>query len=304
MLNRELGADFDIDAFSYVPFWDPRQERMDLRLRADMPQRVTIPGADLTFELAHGEEIRVEISTKFRPERLRDELGRGRLHRRAHVDRHRRRLRPHPRPARGLTLPNCPIERAIRPDELLFRSGGAEGAAVEGDVRLAILGVRVRHDVGDARMAPRTLYRRIALAEVVTWALLLLGMVLKYVTRTTELGVKVFGLAHGVVFIAFCLVTVLLWVNQRWTVREGLLGLLSAVPPFLTVWWERRLERRGRLEGGWRLGRDGETPTNPAERVVAALLARPMIAVAVGVVAVLALTGVALVVGPPVGPQG
>jgi L-histidine N-alpha-methyltransferase len=74
VLNRELGADFDIDAFSYVPFWDPRQERMDLRLRADMPQRVTVPGADLVFELAHGEEIRVEISTKFRPERLRDEL--------------------------------------------------------------------------------------------------------------------------------------------------------------------------------------------------------------------------------------
>lgn len=153
-------------------------------------------------------------------------------------------------------------------------------------------------------MTPRTLYRRLAAAEVVTWALLLLGMVLKYVTKTTELGVKVFGLAHGVVFIAYYLVTLLLWVNQRWTAREGVLGLLSAVPPFLTVWWERRLERRGRLEGGWRLGRDGETPSNPAERAVAALLARPLVAVGVGVVAVLALTGVALVVGPPVGTQG
>jgi len=153
-------------------------------------------------------------------------------------------------------------------------------------------------------MTPRALYRRLALAEVVTWALLLLGMVLKYVTRTTELGVKVFGLVHGVVFIAFCLVTVLLWVNQRWTARDGLLGVLSAVPPFLTVWWERRLERRGLLDGGWRLGRDGETPTTPAERVVAALLARPAVAVGVGVIAVLALTGVALAVGPPVGTQG
>ena len=47
MLNRELGADFDLDAFSYVPFWDPRHERMDLRLRAEMPQHVHIPGADL-----------------------------------------------------------------------------------------------------------------------------------------------------------------------------------------------------------------------------------------------------------------
>lgn len=153
-------------------------------------------------------------------------------------------------------------------------------------------------------MTPRTLYRRIAAAEVVTWALLLLGMVLKYVTRTTDLGVRIFGLAHGVVFIAFCLVTLLLWVNQRWTLREAALGLLSAVPPFLTIWWERRLERRGRLEGGWRLGRDGEAPATPAERVVATLLARPAVAVGVGIAAVVALTAVALVAGPPVPKQG
>ncbi|MCU1538169.1 MAG: rane protein [Humibacillus sp.] len=151
-------------------------------------------------------------------------------------------------------------------------------------------------------MTPRTLYRRIAVAEVVTWALLLLGMVLKYVTKTTDLGVRVFGLVHGVVFIAFCLVTVLLWVHQRWSVREGVLGLLSAVPPFLTVWWERRLGRRGRLDGGWRFGPAADspdTPTTPAERVVALLLARPALAVAIGAAAVVALTSLALAVGPP-----
>jgi integral membrane protein len=153
-------------------------------------------------------------------------------------------------------------------------------------------------------MSPRTLYRRIAVAEVVTWTLLLLGMVLKYVTRTTDLAVTVFGLVHGVVFIAFCLVTLLLWVNQRWTLREAVLGLLSAVPPFLTVWWERRLDRRGRLDGDWRLGRNGEAPGNPAERIVAALLARPAVAVAVGLVAVAGLTGVALFLGPPVSTEG
>ena len=48
---------------------------MDLRLRAEMPQRVTIPGADLALDLASGEEIRVEISTKFRPGGIRAELG-------------------------------------------------------------------------------------------------------------------------------------------------------------------------------------------------------------------------------------
>lgn len=74
VLNRELGADFDLDAFSYIPLWDPHMERMDLRLRAEMPQRVTIPGADISFELASGEEIRVEISTKFRLQGIAAEL--------------------------------------------------------------------------------------------------------------------------------------------------------------------------------------------------------------------------------------
>jgi L-histidine Nalpha-methyltransferase len=74
VLNRELGADFDPDAYRYVPFWDPHEERMDLRLRAEVPQRVTLPGADLVVDVAGGEEIRVEISTKFRPDRIRAEL--------------------------------------------------------------------------------------------------------------------------------------------------------------------------------------------------------------------------------------
>ncbi|MFI5101032.1 MAG: L-histidine N(alpha)-methyltransferase [Actinomycetes bacterium] len=74
VLNRELDADFDADAFAYVPFWDPRLERMDLRLRSEMPQRVRIPGAGLELDLCSGEEIRVEISTKFRPDGIRTEL--------------------------------------------------------------------------------------------------------------------------------------------------------------------------------------------------------------------------------------
>lgn len=148
-------------------------------------------------------------------------------------------------------------------------------------------------------MSPRTLYRRIALAEVVSWALLLLGMFLKYVTKTTDLGVRVFGMVHGVVFIAFCLITVLVAVNQRWTARQGLLGLASAIPPFLTVWFERRMERAGVLEGGWRLGHAEARPENGFERVLHVVLARPAVAVAVGLVAVAALTGVALIVGPP-----
>jgi L-histidine N-alpha-methyltransferase len=74
VLNDRLGADFDLDAFTYVPFWDPHMERMDLRLRAEMPQHVSIPGAGISLDLASGEEIRVEISTKFRLDGIAAEL--------------------------------------------------------------------------------------------------------------------------------------------------------------------------------------------------------------------------------------
>jgi integral membrane protein len=152
-------------------------------------------------------------------------------------------------------------------------------------------------------MTPQLLFRRVAIAEAVTWALLLLGMVLKYVTHTTELGVRVFGMAHGVVFITYCLSTLFVAVNQRWSARETLLGLVSAVPPFMTVWFDRRAERRGELGGGWRLVPGGEQPGSLAERLQAWLLARPLAATGAAVVAVAVLTAVALLVGPPVGSQ-
>lgn len=74
VLNRELRGDLPVDQFDYVAFWDPRQERVDMRLRAESPIRSRLEELDLDVELEAGEELRVEISTKFRPERLESEL--------------------------------------------------------------------------------------------------------------------------------------------------------------------------------------------------------------------------------------
>jgi integral membrane protein len=146
-------------------------------------------------------------------------------------------------------------------------------------------------------MNPTRLYRVVARAEAVTWALLLTGMFLKYVTETTELGVQVFGMVHGVVFIAYCLITVLLWIDQQWSLGRVALGLLAAVPPFATVPFERYAERAGLLGDTWRLR--AEAPAGLLERLAAWLLRRPAQGLVVGLLAVAGLTGVALVVGPP-----
>jgi integral membrane protein len=148
-------------------------------------------------------------------------------------------------------------------------------------------------------MSPLGLFRRVAIAEAVTWALLLLGMVLKHVTHTTDLGVRVFGMAHGVVFVTYCLTTVLVAVDQRWSRGRFLLGLLASVPPFATVPFDRYAERRGALASSWRL--TSHEPTGLLERPVAWLLRNPLAGATAGLLAVAALTGVALLVGPPAG---
>lgn len=145
--------------------------------------------------------------------------------------------------------------------------------------------------------APRRLHRVVAVAEAVTWALLLTGMFLKHVTETTELGVRVFGMVHGVVFIAYCLATVLLAIDQRWPSTRLALGLVAAVPPFATIPFERYAERAGLLGDSWRLRSDD--PRGPLEKVAAWLLRRPAQGALVAAVAVAGLTGVALAVGPP-----
>ena len=70
VLNRELAADFDLDAFEHVARYDAREERMDIRLRSLAEQTVQLTDLDLTVSFAAGEEMRTEISTKFTRERL------------------------------------------------------------------------------------------------------------------------------------------------------------------------------------------------------------------------------------------
>jgi L-histidine N-alpha-methyltransferase len=74
VLNAELGADFDLDAFDHVAVWDAEREWIEMRLRSASAQSVRVDGLDLTVEFAAGEEMRTEVSAKFRAEGVRAEL--------------------------------------------------------------------------------------------------------------------------------------------------------------------------------------------------------------------------------------
>ncbi len=74
VINREFDGDFDIGNFDYVPLWDGREQRIDMRLRTLEPERVRLGSLGLTIDLDAGEELRVEISTKFERATLLGEL--------------------------------------------------------------------------------------------------------------------------------------------------------------------------------------------------------------------------------------
>ncbi len=74
VINRELGADFDLAAFDHVALWDARREWIEMRLRSRTDQTVKIQALDLAVDFAAGEELRTEVSAKFRREGVEGEL--------------------------------------------------------------------------------------------------------------------------------------------------------------------------------------------------------------------------------------
>ena len=74
VLNRELGGDFDVQSYEHVAIWDPENEWIEMRLRSTTTARVTLSELALDLVLQTGEEIRTEISAKFRKEGIEREL--------------------------------------------------------------------------------------------------------------------------------------------------------------------------------------------------------------------------------------
>lgn len=100
-------------------------------------------------------------------------------------------------------------------------------------------------------MSPLKLFRIVAMLEACSWAGLVVSIYLKHVTRTTDLGVHVMGPIHGVAFIAYMVVTLLISQEAGWSTRQRALGLISGVPPLMTVWFDRWAEKHRLIPLAW-----------------------------------------------------
>lgn len=147
-------------------------------------------------------------------------------------------------------------------------------------------------------MTPRLLFRLCAFAEMVTWAGLITALIVRAVTGSSF--VPIAGGVHGFVFLTYCVTTVFVWVNERWSAGMGVLGLLTAIVPFATVPFERSVDRRGMLSVTWRLGPSGDAPSGIIEILQAWVLRHPRLALLLIGVGVSTVFVVLLWLGPPV----
>ena len=74
VINRELEADFDVDAYQHVARWNTEEERIEMWLRSNSFQRVRVGALELTVDFVAGEEMLTEVSCKFRPDGVNAEL--------------------------------------------------------------------------------------------------------------------------------------------------------------------------------------------------------------------------------------
>ncbi|WP_233549208.1 DUF3817 domain-containing protein [Clavibacter lycopersici] len=141
-------------------------------------------------------------------------------------------------------MTNAPHPDAAPSAETEARPGASDSPAAPVGFMALVRGTRDR-SARPSRLG--RLFAVVAIVEAVTWTGLLVGMFLKYVTETTELGVYVFGRLHGAAFVLYVIVTAVAAIRLRWGWKPAILAGVAAIPPLATLPLEVGLRRRGYL---------------------------------------------------------
>ena len=149
--------------------------------------------------------------------------------------------------------------------------------------------------------APARLFRVLAIAEAITWTILISAIIARAL-GAPGIVVTIGGGIHGFVFLAYGATAILVALNQRWHVGVAVLAVVSAVIPYATIPAEIWLHRSGRLRGDWRLAA-GDDPRDARwyDRLMRWFLRRPWVLAGLLVLAIVAIYVILLLVGPPGG---
>jgi integral membrane protein len=150
------------------------------------------------------------------------------------------------------------------------------------------------------KTSPKSIYKFFATGEAITWGLLISALISRALGDLVPHAVTVAGSIHGAMFLSYCVVAVLVGLNQRWAMGKIAGAVALAIVPFATVPFDRRLVRQNALEGSWRT----ETSDDPKDqgfidRLFRWFIARPVVLVLVIAVALPGIFAFLLFLGPP-----
>lgn len=151
-------------------------------------------------------------------------------------------------------------------------------------------------------MTPKALFKLLATAEMITWALLLSGLTARALTETPGWLITLVGGLHGFVFLSYAITAALVGVNQRWSLGRILAGISLAIVPFATLPFDRALIKRNLLDGDWRTGESGADFEKAwFDRLFRWFIKRPALLVVALALTAVAIFTILLVIGPPGG---
>jgi len=147
---------------------------------------------------------------------------------------------------------------------------------------------------------PRTFFRFFAIAEVISWTLLIGGLILR-ATNGWDLAVTIGGGIHGFVFLSYGATAIIMAKNQLWSACPTVVALVSTVIPYATVPVDIWLHRTGRLDGPWRrTATDDPRDHTWHDRLLRWIINHPFLSIVIGLGAVIVVYVALLIMGPPV----
>ena len=147
---------------------------------------------------------------------------------------------------------------------------------------------------------PAALYRVVSLAEMVTWTLLVAAMIARYGFGYEGGLFFAAGLSHGIVFLVYGLTSIVVGLTLRWPAGRILVACVLALPPWATFPFDRWLEKRGYLEGEWRLDDSGDPrDARILDRFLRWWLRRPLVFFLTIVITMAVVITTLLSIGPP-----
>jgi integral membrane protein len=149
--------------------------------------------------------------------------------------------------------------------------------------------------------SPARLFRVLAIAEAITWTLLISALIARAMGLAPALVTAAGGI-HGFVFLSYGATAVLLAFHQRWHAGVAITTIASAIVPYATIPVEVWLHRSGRLEGDWRMVQtDDPRDATWYDRTMRWFLHRPWVLAVLILIAIVAIFSILLLIGPPGG---